>query len=57
MSLDLLLTLQREHAFDPTPRRDDLGAYHVPFGDLVGDAHPGPSERPRAERAIMEPCP
>lgn len=40
MSLDLLLRLQRAHAFDPTPMRDDLGAYHVPFGTLVDNTHP-----------------
>ena len=40
MSLDLLMHLQREHAFDPTPVRHDLGVYHVPFAELVGDAHP-----------------
>jgi hypothetical protein len=48
VSLDLLLHLQREHAFDPTPVRDDLGVYHVPFSELVGDAHP--------ERALLDAC-
>lgn len=48
MSLDLLLHLQREHAFDPTPVRDDLGVYHVQFAELVGDAHP--------ERTLLDAC-
>jgi hypothetical protein len=48
VSLDLLVHLQREHAFDPTPIRDDLGVYHVPFGHLVSDLHP--------ERALQEAC-
>lgn len=40
MSRELLGFLQREHAFDPAPVRDDLGVYHVPFSELVGDANP-----------------
>lgn len=46
MSLDLLLQLQSAHAFDPTPMRDDLGAYHVPFAELVDKTHP--------ERTLLE---
>lgn len=48
MSLELLAHLQREHAFDPTPLRENLGVYHVPFVELVGDAHP--------ERTLLEAC-
>lgn len=48
MSLELLFRLQREHAFDPAPVREDLGVYHVPFADLVGDSHP--------ERALLDAC-
>jgi hypothetical protein len=48
VSLELLTHLQREHAFDPTPVRDDLGIYHVPFTELVGDTHP--------ERTLHEAC-
>lgn len=48
MTLELLVHLQREHAFDPTPVRDDLGVYHVPFADLVGDTHP--------ERTLRDAC-
>jgi hypothetical protein len=48
VSLDLLVLLQRAHAFDPTPIRDDLGVYHVPFAELVGETHP--------ERTLREAC-
>lgn len=34
MSYELLDRLQSEHAFDPAPRRVDLGVYHVPFERL-----------------------
>ncbi|MGI9119033.1 MAG: hypothetical protein ACR2G7_02700 [Acidimicrobiales bacterium] len=39
MSAELLGALQRAHAFDPFPVREDLGVYHVPFSQLVGSAH------------------
>jgi hypothetical protein len=35
MSRDLLLRLQRGHAFDHSPLRHDLGVYHVPFDQLA----------------------
>ena len=34
MSRELLLRLQKEHAFDFYPIRHDLGAYHVSFSEL-----------------------
>lgn len=40
MSLRLLRKLQAEHAFDPSPIRHDLGAYHVPFGQLAPGTSP-----------------
>ena len=40
MSLHLLLQVQAEHAFDPSPIRHDLGAYHVPFGQLAPGTSP-----------------
>ena len=43
MSLGLIRRLQRVHAFDPSPIRYDLGAYHVPFEELV----PGTSSEGR----------
>lgn len=36
MSRDVLVELQRVHAFDPHPLRVDLDAYHVPFDALTG---------------------
>lgn len=38
MSLELLEALQDQHAFDPAPRRFDLGIYHVPFDDLQSNS-------------------
>lgn len=35
MSQDLLRTLQRRHAFDPTPPEVQLGRLHVPFDHLT----------------------
>ncbi len=40
MSLELLLDLRSEHAFDASPLRHDLGVYHVPFEELAPDAAP-----------------
>jgi hypothetical protein len=40
MSLDLLLELQRSHAFDASPLRHDLGVYHVPFHELAPGRSP-----------------
>jgi len=48
MSRELLLHLRDEVAFDPYPRREALGVYHVPFGDLV----PGLARPP--EQAVAE---
>lgn len=47
MSLHLLRRLQAAHAFDPSPIRHDLGAYHVPFDQLA----PGPSPEDRLSGA------
>ena len=48
MSIDLLLHLQHEHAFDPFPVRENLAVYHVPFADLVQGTRP--------ETALLEAC-
>lgn len=40
MSLRILRELQAAHAFDPSPIRLDLGAYHVPFGQLAPGTSP-----------------
>lgn len=37
MSRELIVSLRREAAFDPTPLPEDLAALHVPFDDLLGD--------------------
>lgn len=36
MSLTVLQILRARHAFDPTPRFEDLGVYHVPFDSMLG---------------------
>jgi Cdc6-like AAA superfamily ATPase len=36
MIAESLDVLRSEHVFDPSPRRVDLGVYHVPFDDLTG---------------------
>lgn len=48
MSYGLLSALQEAHAFDPSPVREDLGLYHVPFDQLVGKSHP--------EGALLDAC-
>lgn len=35
MSLTVLQILRARHAFDPTPRFEDLGVYHVPFDSML----------------------
>ena len=39
MSRDALRALVQERAFNATPRRDDLGALHVPFESMVPGLH------------------
>jgi hypothetical protein len=46
MSRELIVSLRREAAFDPTPLPEDLAALHVPFDELGGDG--------RVERALNE---
>lgn len=51
MSRDILDRLQAEHAFDPTPLREDLAVYHVPFDELIGN---GTTET-ELDRAVRTP--
>lgn len=51
MSREILDRLQAEHAFDPTPLREDLAVYHVPFDDLIGN---GATEA-ELDRAVRAP--
>jgi len=44
-----LVHLQWAHAFDPTPRREDLAVYHVPFDELGAER---PIERALGEAAL-----
>ena len=39
MSRDALRALVQARAFNPTPPRDDLGAFHVPFESMVVGCH------------------
>ncbi len=39
MTLDLLAHLHERYAFDGTPLRHDLGAYHVAFDSMIGKEH------------------
>jgi hypothetical protein len=49
MTIEVLRRLQRDHAFDPSPLREDLGVYHVPFEEAVSGL-PVESELDRAVR-------
>jgi hypothetical protein len=51
MSREILDRLQAEHAFDPTPLREDLAVYHVAFDELIGNA----ATEAELDRAVRAP--